>query len=120
LDDIHEVKQERVQDPAGVTYYVRAVKLGVSLRRRAEIGQGPQQSASDLAATILADVVVPIVSARRADREDTWKVGVLREGSLLGEKVVHKERLRAGVDPEPRVRELVDRIRMGRLDELRS
>lgn len=120
MDDIHEVKQERVQDPAGMSYCVRAVKLGVRLRKRADLGPGPQQSATDFVATFLADVVAPILSAWRADRRDTWKVGILREGSLLGEKVIHKERLNTGVDPEPRIRDLAELIRGGRIDDLRS
>ena len=44
----------------------------------------------------------------RANGSASWKVGVIRVGRLR-EKFVHKELLVPGLDPGPRVNELVDR-----------
>ena len=117
MDEIHDARETRVVDPTGLVYSVRAVPRGVRLRKRENLGPVPGTSAGDVFASVLADVVSPLISAWRAEKQTGWKIGVLRDGGLLGQAIVHKEISAAGMDPAARIEEIVRLIRSGEFKE---
>ncbi|MGD8150539.1 hypothetical protein [Ornithinimicrobium sp. Y1694] len=93
----------------GRRYRVRAVKRGAPLRDDYDMTGGFEML-----------LVVPFAMAYFwwLDRREASKVGILRERVVPKAKpfrgtVIHKEVLDLGVDPGPRIRELVEAVKRG-------
>ena len=95
------------QAPDGTKYRVVAAKKGQPFR------DNTFDSTSLNPLEWLLGVVVNAVVDLRADGSPSWKVGVIRVGRLGWERFAHKELLPPGVDPGPRIDELVDSITRG-------
>lgn len=103
--DEHDVRLER----GDWIYYVRGVKKGEML-----LGGAP----TGLEGIVVA-LTVGLFWAARQERNDQWKVGVVRfrrdrSGRI---RLVHKETLGPGEGPEARISELVGDVTSGRFDD---
>ena len=113
-DDLYAVRlrdhDERVE-LRGWVYYVRGVKREAELTRDTFLSSSWGMLDLTLA---LVDVALTV-----SDRWRTWRVGVVRLGSVrtwrsLTPKVVHVEKLPRGVDPTQRIQELVEDVKRGK------
>ncbi len=109
----HDVRVER----NGWAYWVRGV-------RRSEQFLGDDTLLGPGIADAVAGLVISMVHGAFAERF-RWKVGVVRvpDPSTFnsgGARVVHKEFLAIGTEPEPRIAQLVADIHAGRFDDVSS
>lgn len=88
--DSENTRELVVQDFAGTTYRIRAVKKGMPLRGDVTgVATGPV----DFVVQSLIDTVMAAAISLRADRQSTWKLGVYRRTRVATERLVHKELL---------------------------
>lgn len=108
--DSENTREQVVQDPAGTTYRIRAVKKGMPLRGDITgVATGPL----DFVVQFLLDTVLAAAISLRASRQDTWKLGVYRQTRAATERLAHKELLAPGDAPEERISTLRQRIAAG-------
>lgn len=110
----HEVRIAR----RGWIFYVRGVKVGEPFRR----DNTPTFGDCSWQGILLALILTPIINGVAAliyGRVRTWKVGVLchKDTKWAGIiRVVYKERLAPGQDPDQRIAELVAAVNHGTFD----
>ncbi|HSX67403.1 hypothetical protein [Nocardioides sp.] len=107
----HDVKVTR----EGWHYWVRAVKSGQPLK--SDVFKG-----GDLFDEVL-NFMFGSLHQRWLDGRETWKVGILayRDSGWGGRfKVLHKELLAPGLQPDDRIAQLVNDVEAGRFHPSRS
>lgn len=108
--DSENTREAQVQDPEGVHYRIRAVKVGMALRGDVPtVATGPV----DFVVQFVIDTAIALAIKLRADRQDAWKLGVYRQGRTKVERLVHKEVLPPGDTPEEQILRLRNRIATG-------
>jgi hypothetical protein len=121
----YDVRVERRIGRRQEVLWVRAVKRGQPLRYDPELFRRDALLSADpttrLVVAVLRLVAVPVerlVWHPRIERSTTWKVGVIdpRGGRLGADRLLHRERLPKGVDPQARIAELVGEVEAGRFD----
>lgn len=103
----HDVRLER----NGSVYYIRGVKRYEPFR-----GDATWDGTLGGLVMLLATVIAAHLLWRS---QDTWKVGVLHyQPSRLGGRIrlIHKERLPRGEQPDPRIQQLVEGVQRGDYD----
>jgi hypothetical protein len=100
-----------VEAPDGTKYRVVAAKKGLPFREVTDAGASSLNPLEWVLSWLLG-IFIDVALNWRVDNSSTWKIGVIRVGRLR-EKFVHKEFLASGVDPRPRMDELVDSIAQG-------
>lgn len=110
-DTLENRRSRPAQAPDGTTYWVVAAKKGLPFNDIVEGFSADLNPLSRVLSWVLAMIINGVLNVS-AKVSPSWKVGVVRVGRL-GEKFVHKELLAPGLDPEQRMDELVDLIRLG-------
>jgi len=111
MTDTHEHRRSRpAVAPDGTKYRVVAAKKGVPFNELS--GAGGVNPVEWLLDALLG-MVIAVMLSLRADGQSTWKVGAKRVGRLGWERFVHKELLAPGLEPEPRMDELINSITQG-------